>query len=91
MGCKDTVFPGLEGMLWGRTRRGSFHDEGFMPSHLPGEDERLAPITLGLRSLDGIRHMNGAARDLHYHDGMGRRWIAEQVTLHTDNRVAAAS
>jgi hypothetical protein len=78
-------------MLWGRTRRGSFHDEGFMPSHLRGEDERLAPITLGLRSLDGIQHMNGAARDLHYHNGMRRRRMAEQVTLHADNRVVAAS
>ena len=41
-----------------------------MPSHLPGEDKRLAPITLGLRSLDGIQDMHGAARDLYHHDGI---------------------
>src|SRR5712691_11656783 len=77
-------------MLWGRTRRRRFHDEGFMPSHLPGEDERLAPIALGLRSLDWIEDMHSAARDLYHHDGMGRWRMAEQVTLHTDNRIMAA-
>lgn len=80
----------LGSRLWGRTRRRRLHDEGFMPSHLPGEDKRLAPIALGLRSLDGIQDMHGAARDLYHHDGM-RRWrMAEQVTLHTDNRIVAA-
>ena len=61
-----------------------------MPSHLPGEDKRLTPITLGLRSLDGIQDMHGAARDLYHHDGMRRWQMAEQVTLHTDNRIVAA-
>jgi len=61
-----------------------------MPSHLPGEDKRLAPIALGLRSLDGIEDMHGAACDLYHHNGM-RRWrMAEQVALHTDYRIVAA-
>src|SRR5215471_15739220 len=61
-----------------------------MPSHLPSKDERLAPIALGLRSLDGIQNMDGAARDLYHHNGMGRWRMAEQVTLYTDNRVVTA-
>src|SRR2546423_1776057 len=60
------------------------------PSHRPGEDNRLAPIALGLRSLDGIEDMHGAACDLYHHNGM-RRWrMAEQVALHTDYRIVAA-
>jgi hypothetical protein len=78
-------------MLWGGTRRGRFHHEGFAPCHLPGKDERLAPIALGLRSLNGIQDMDGAAGDLYHHNSMGRWWMTEQVTLHTDNRVVAAS
>jgi hypothetical protein len=61
-----------------------------VPGHLPGKDERLAPIVLGRRSLERIQDMHGAAGNLHHHNGMGRWWMAEQVTLHTDNRVVAA-
>ena len=61
-----------------------FYDEGFAPCQLPGKDERLAPITLGLRSLDGIQDMDSTAGDLYHHNGMGGWQMAEQVTLHTD-------
>ena len=44
---------------------------------------------MGLRSLDGIQDMDGAAGDLYHHNSMGRWRMAEQVTLHTDNRVVA--
>jgi hypothetical protein len=70
--------------------RWRFHDKGFAPCHLPGKGERLAPRALGLRSLDGIQDMDGAAGDLYHHNSMGRWRMAEQVTLHTDNRVVAA-
>ena len=72
-----TGHPDLEGMLWGRTRRGRFYDEGFMPGHLPRKDERLVSMALGLRPLDGIQTMDGAARDPYHHNGMGRWRIAE--------------
>ena len=60
-----------------------------MPSHLLGKDKRFAPMALGLRSLDGIQDMDGAARDLDHHNGVGCWRMAEQMTLHTDNRVVA--
>ena len=34
--------------------------------------------------------MDGTAGDLEHHNSMGRWRMAEQVTLHTDNRVVAA-
>ncbi len=71
-------------------RRWRFHDKSFVPRHLPSEDERLAPIALGLWSLNGIQDMHSTARDLYHHDGMGRWRMAKQVTLYTDNRGVAA-
>jgi hypothetical protein len=65
-------------MLWDRTRRECFDDEGFMAGHLPGKNKRLPPIALGLRSLNGIQDMDGAARDLYHHNGMGRWRIADR-------------
>ena len=44
----------------------------------------------GLRSLDEIQDMDGAAGDLYHHNSMGRWRMTEQVTLHIDNRVVAA-
>ena len=63
---------------------GGCHDKGLAPCHLPGEYERLTPIALGLRPLAGSQGMDGAACDLHHHNGMGRWRMAEQVTFHTD-------
>ena len=67
-----------------------FHDEGFVPCHLPREDKCLAPIALGLRPCKRIEGLHGAAGDLHHHNSMGCWRMAKQVTLHTYNRVAAA-
>jgi hypothetical protein len=68
-----------------------FHDKSFVPCHLPGKDERLVPIALVLRSREGIQDVHGTAGDLYHHDSMGRWRMAEQMTLHTDNRVVTAS
>ena len=77
-------------LLWRRRQGGHFHHEGFVACGLPGEEECVAAIALGPWALQGIQGLHGTARNLHNHDGMGRGWIAQEVTLHPNNRRVTA-
>ena len=77
-------------LLWRRRQGGHFHHEGFVACGLPGQEECVAPIALGPWALHGIQDLHGTTRDLHNHDRMGCGRIAQEVTLHPDNRIVAA-